>query len=97
MHYFNCGCGTVRPQRPSETIYTLYLLVNEDADENKMIIDLYIPFPWCHLIQHLEVVSPSFYVHSSTSREFVNSRRRLPLGATFITMCNEHTLFVKPL
>mgnify|MGYP007045441255 FL=1 len=62
-----------------------------------MIIDLYIPFPWCHLVQHLEVVSPSFYVHSSTNRESVNSRRRLPLGATFIAMCNEHTLFVKPL
>ena len=45
MHYFNCGCGTVRPQRPAETIYTLYLLVNEDADENNMIIDLYIPGP----------------------------------------------------
>ena len=104
MFYFNCGCGTTRPQNPGESIYTLYVLVKEDTDEDRMLIDVHIPYPWCHWIQHIEVVSPSYFVYSSSNltpgaseREIVRSRRRLPVGATFIAMCNEHTLFVRPI
>ena len=104
MYFFNCGCGTTRPKNPDETIYTLYLLVKEGSDEDRMLVDIHIPYPWCHLIQHIEVVSPSYYVFSTTNlrpggreRDVVRSRKRLPIGASFIAMCNEHSLFVRPI
>lgn len=105
MFFFDCRCGTTRQQHRGETIYTLYVVVKENTEVDQMFIDLHIPFPWCHLIQRIEVVSPSFFVFGVNSldggrerpRETVGGRRRLPTGATFIAMCNEHTLFVRPI
>lgn len=111
MFFFNCGCGTTRPQQLGETIYVLYVVVDESTDEDQMYIDLHIPFPWCHLIQRIEVVSPNFFVFGVNSltpggaerpRESVGGRRRLPGGAVFIAFCNngnamQHTLYVRPI
>ena len=105
MFYFNCGCGTSRPQRVGETIYCLYVLI-EESSHNQIILDLHIPYPWCHLIQNVAIVSREFYIHScntlnpgGTDRapETLSTRMRLPIGARFIAMCNEHQLFVKPI
>ena len=105
MFFFNCDCGTIRPQRVGETIYCLYVLIEETSD-NQIILDLHIPFPWCHLIQHVSIVSQDFYIHSCHSinpgeadraTETLSFRRRLPIGASFIAMCNQHQLFVKPM
>ena len=84
----------------------MYVVVKENTDMDQMFIDIHIPYPWCHLILRIEVVSSSFVVFGVNSltpngrerpNDTVSGMRRFPVGTTFIAMCNEHTLFVRPI
>ena len=59
MYYFNCQCGINRPKKPDENIYTLYLVVNKEVIplDPVEVVNISVPFPFCHYIQRVVVVS----------------------------------------
>ena len=59
MYYFQCKCGINRPRNHDENIYTLYLVVNKEVIPLDPIEVVYVsvPFPFCHYIQRVVVVS----------------------------------------
>ena len=59
MYYFNCQCGINRPRQHDENIYTLYLVVNKEVIplDPVEVVNISVPFPFCHYIQRVVVVS----------------------------------------
>ena len=59
MFYFQCQCGIDRPKNEDEDIYTLYLIVNKNVIPLDLseIINVSVPFPFCHYVQRVVVVS----------------------------------------
>ena len=59
MFYFRCQCGIDRPRNEDEDIYTLYLIVNKNVIplDHSEIINVSVPFPFCHYVVRVVVVS----------------------------------------
>ena len=59
MFYFRCQCGIDRPKNEDEDIYTLYLIVNKNVIPLDLseIINVSVPFPFCHYVVRVVVVS----------------------------------------
>ena len=59
MFFFDCQCGVTRPRKPEENIYTLFLVVNDEIIPlNPVeIVNISVPYPFCHYIQRVVVVS----------------------------------------
>ena len=59
MFYFRCQCGIDRPRNEDENIYTLYLVVNKNVIplDPSEIVNVSVPFPFCHYVQRVVVVS----------------------------------------
>ena len=59
MFYFRCQCGIDRPKNEDEDIYTLYLIVNKNVIplDPSEIINVSVPFPFCHYVVRVVVVS----------------------------------------
>ena len=59
MYYFRCQCGINRPRNQDENIYTLYLVVNKDVIplDPSEVVNVSVPFPFCHYVQRVVVVS----------------------------------------
>ena len=59
MFYFRCQCGIDRPKNEDEDIYTLYLIVNKNVIpvDRSEIINVSVPFLFCHYVKRVVVVS----------------------------------------
>ena len=59
MFYFQCQCGIDRPKNEDEDLYTLYLIVNKNVIplDPSEIINVSVPWPFCHLVVRVVVVS----------------------------------------
>ena len=59
MYYFQCQCGINCPRNQDENIYTLYLVVNKDVIplDPSEVVNISVPFPFCHYVQRVVVVS----------------------------------------
>ena len=59
MFFFDCQCGVTRPRKPEENIYILLLVVNEEIIPLNPVevVNISVPYPFCHYIQRVVVVS----------------------------------------
>ena len=59
MFYLRCQCGIDRPKNEDEDLYTLYLIVNKNVIplDPRGIINISVPFPFCHYVVRVVVVS----------------------------------------
>ena len=59
MFYFRCQCGIDRPRNEDKDIYALYLIVNKNVIplDPSEIVNVSVPFPFCHYVQRVVVVS----------------------------------------
>ena len=99
VHYFQCVCGRSGLKHKNEKMYNLYLVITDSGEEG-MTFDLFIPFPYCHLVAKVELVTPRFHLNRTelSAREgdlLVGERETLPTGAKFMAYCNQHLVFLK--
>ena len=59
MFFFDCQCGVTRPRKPEENIYILLLVMNEGKIPLNLVevVNISVPYPFCHKIQRVVVVS----------------------------------------
>ena len=88
MFYFRCQCGIDRPKNEDEDLYTLYLIINKNviASDPSEVINVSVPWPFCHFVVRVVVVSETRAatpilrcVHRSVAREMDMQERVLAL------------------
>ena len=99
VHMFDCVCGRQGLKLRNEKTFNLFLVI-VDNGEKGMQFDLFIPYPYCHLVAKVELVTPRFHLHKTelSAREeslLVGKRDTLPPGAQFVAYCNQHLVFLK--
>ena len=88
MFYFRCQCGIDRPKNEDEDLYTLYLIINKNviSSDPSEVINVSVPWPFCHFVVRVVVVSETRAVtpilrcaQRSVAREMDKEERVLAL------------------
>ena len=84
MFFFSCQCGREGPRDEDEDLLTLYLIINPSDPSD--VINVSVPWPFCHLIVRVVVVSETRAAtpilrcaHRSAAREMDMQERVLAL------------------
>ena len=84
MFFFSCQCGREGPRDDDEDLLTLYLIINPSDPSD--VINVSVPWPFCHLIVRVVVVSETRAAtpilrcaHRSVAREMDMQERVLAL------------------